>query len=71
MKIGGELLYSTCTLNPDENGAVVEAFLSENSGFCKQEFTACGISSKNGMLTLVPHINKSDGFFMAKLKRIG
>ena len=70
LKVGGELLYSTCTLNPNENGAVVEAFLAKNDNFCKVEFTVGGISSDRGMLTLLPHINNCDGFFMAKIKRI-
>lgn len=30
---GGRLVYSTCTLNKNENRAVVDRFLSENAGF--------------------------------------
>lgn len=33
VKPGGVLVYSTCTLNPAENGAVAERFLRENHGF--------------------------------------
>ncbi len=33
VKPGGVLLYSTCTLNPAENGRVAERFLRENNGF--------------------------------------
>ena len=70
LKVGGELLYSTCTLNPDENEAVVDSFLSENPDFCKVEFTTGGVSSTDGKLTLLPHVHNSDGFFMAKIKRL-
>ncbi|MHC4599271.1 MAG: RsmB/NOP family class I SAM-dependent RNA methyltransferase [Planctomycetota bacterium] len=30
---GGRLAYSTCSINPEENGQVVEAFLATESGF--------------------------------------
>ena len=70
LKVGGELLYSTCTLNPKENGEIVDKFLADNPCFCKEEFTTGGISSVNGCLTLVPFIHGCDGFFMAKIKRI-
>ncbi|MBO5315359.1 MAG: 16S rRNA (cytosine(967)-C(5))-methyltransferase RsmB [Clostridia bacterium] len=69
LKIGGELLYSTCTLNPDENENVVKAFIEENPSFELVDFKAGGLSSEGGMLTLLPHVHKTDGFFMAKLKR--
>ncbi|MBO5010237.1 MAG: 16S rRNA (cytosine(967)-C(5))-methyltransferase RsmB [Clostridia bacterium] len=69
LKIGGELLYSTCTLNPDENENVVKAFIEENPSFELVDFKAGGLSSDGGMLTLLPHVHKTDGFFMAKLKR--
>ena len=69
LKLGGVLVYSTCTLNPKENGEVVDAFLSENREFFSVDFEVGGISSDNGRLTLIPHIHKTDGFFIAKLKR--
>ncbi len=70
LKIGGELLYSTCTLNPAENGENLDKFLSENKSFVPVDFSVGGISSEDGRLTLIPHKNRSDGFFMAKIKRI-
>ena len=74
VKSGGVLVYSTCTLNPDENQNNVQKFLEEFPEFSPCDFEICseaGISLKSsgGMLTLFPHINKTDGFFIAKMVR--
>lgn len=70
LKVGGYILYSTCTLNPSENEAVVERFLGENTDFVAVDFEVGGLKSCSGMLTLYPHIHLTDGFFIAKLRRI-
>ncbi len=70
LKVGGELLYSTCTLNPLENECVVQRFLSENEDFEAVDFNAAGYASKGGVLTLLPHIDSCDGFFMAKIRKV-
>ena len=69
LKVGGELVYSTCTLNPTENDEVVSRFLAENENFSPVDFSVGAYKSESGMLTLLPHIHKTDGFFVAKLKR--
>ena len=69
LKAGGVILYSTCTLNPDENERVVERFLSENREFSPVDFTVGELSSSGGMLTLLPHVHATDGFFIAKLRK--
>ena len=69
LKVGGYMIYSTCTLNPEENERVVEKFLSENSEFTAEDFSFGDISSVCGMLTLYPHLHGTDGFFIAKLRR--
>lgn len=69
VKPGGTLLYSTCTVFPEENEAVVRAFLERNSGFEAVDFSAGGIVSRGGMYTFQPHIDGTDGFFAAKLIR--
>ena len=71
VKRGGVLLYSTCTLSPDENEENVRAFLSECDAFSPVDFSfGGGLASTEGMLTLLPHRHGTDGFFMAKLKRV-
>lgn len=69
VKMGGVLVYSTCTINKKENEEVLERFLSENSGFEPCEFSFENIFSKNGAYTFLTHINQTDGFFVAKMKR--
>lgn len=70
VKVGGELMYSTCTLNIDENENVVNKFLSENDSFERVNFTLGEIKSEKGMYTFFEHITGSDGFFVAKLRRV-
>ena len=70
LRVGGELLYSTCTLRREENEEVVEKFLECNPEFTKTDFNVENISSVDGMMTLAPHVHNTDGFFMAKLKRV-
>jgi len=71
VKTGGVLLYSTCTLSPDENEENVRRFLAAHGDFVPLDFSfGGGLGSKDGSLTLLPHKHGTDGFFMAKLGRI-
>lgn len=69
LKSGGAMVYSTCTLNHEENERVVERFLLSHPEFSLEGFDVGNISSEKGMLTLWPHIHGTDGFFVAKLRR--
>lgn len=70
VKTGGVLLYSTCTLAPDENEENVRRFLDTHEDFAPIDFSfAGGLESRDGMLTLLPHQHGTDGFFMAKLMK--
>ena len=71
LKDGGRLLYSTCTLNPKENEENVLRFVEENKDFRLIDFTVGNLSSSGGMLTLLPHIHKTDGFFISLIERVG
>lgn len=68
---GGTLLYSTCTIRSEENEAVVRRFLAENSAFAPAEFSSpWRDESAGGMLQLWPQRHGTDGFFIAKLRRL-
>jgi len=69
VKDGGLLLYSTCTVNPKENGEVVDAFLREHPDFSPEPFTVGDIVAARGDFTFFPHIHGTDGFYIAKLRK--
>jgi 16S rRNA (cytosine967-C5)-methyltransferase len=73
VKPGGTLVYSTCTISPAENEHIVEAFLRTHDGF-----TAADLGSDVPLwkhptmprsLQTLPHRDRTDGFFIAKLVR--
>ena len=69
VKPGGILLYSTCTILRTENEEPVLRFLEEHPEYCPEAFSVCDIQSETGMYTFWPHVNGTDGFFAAKLRR--
>ena len=69
---GGTLLYSTCTLLRRENENVVSAFLEAHPQFGPEPFQLPGVPGAEGsswMLTLWPHIQGTDGFFISRMKK--
>ena len=71
LKREGVLVYSTCTLLPEENRENVNRFLANHREFVTEEFAFGEVRSEEGMLTLLPHRHDTDGFFIAKLRKIG
>lgn len=82
LKRGGIIVYSTCTLNPAENEEVIERFLAKNKEFelvpiefDLQRLAAPAFAKRlpkqksDCMITLLPGIYDTDGFFIAKMKR--
>ena len=69
VKPGGTLLYSTCTIFPEENEEIINQFLSTHSDYYLEDFTVGSVSSENGMYTFWPNVDDTDGFFAAKLRR--
>ena len=69
VKDGGVLVYSTCTIFPEENEHNVARFLASHPEFSAEDFAVGDIRSESGMLTLTPDVHGTDGFFIAKLRR--
>ena len=67
---GGVLVYSTCTILPEENEQVTDAFLTEHSDFCRDGFTLpAPVGETEGQLTLWPQRHGTDGFYICRMTR--
>jgi len=68
VKDGGTLIYSTCTTNKKENEEVAKEFLLKNNSFKPLQLSK-NLSKidrvENNMITLFPHKDNCDGFFIA------
>ncbi|MGN0621156.1 MAG: 16S rRNA (cytosine(967)-C(5))-methyltransferase RsmB [Porcipelethomonas sp.] len=70
LKKGGELVYSTCTVNPAENENVTNRFLAEHRNFRGVPVLEnMGEPFGGYTATLFPRHFGSDGFFISKLVR--
>jgi 16S rRNA (cytosine967-C5)-methyltransferase len=72
VKPGGTLIYSTCTIGTAENGDIVKAFLEHHKDFSHWPILSDeGIqgTDESGNVQLLPNVNHTDGFFIARLKR--
>ncbi len=74
LKPGGRLVYATCSILPEENEAVVDAFAAGHPEFktlsCAELLAAQRIPLDTGeRLRLWPHLHGTDGFFAAAFER--
>ena len=72
VKPGGLLVYSTCSLETEENDAQVEAFLAEHRDFTLEPPPAGAVPESvldAGRLRVLPHLHGTDGAFAARLRR--
>ena len=76
VKKGGRLVYATCSILPEENEQVVEAFLAAHPGFtllnCAEVLAHHHVALDTGKyLRLYPHVHGTDGFFAAVMEKTG
>jgi len=71
IKQNGNIVYSTCTINREENEDVIESFLEENENFIliSPDKSFKKFNKNENFLRTFPHIHKMDGSFAAILKR--
>jgi 16S rRNA (cytosine967-C5)-methyltransferase len=73
VKPGGVLVYSTCTINRAENEDMV-TWLCQEFGFTPESMAQAmpeelKTEAEKGYLQLLPGIHRTDGFFLAKLRK--
>jgi len=74
LRVGGRLVYSTCTVLSEENDAIVRSFLTSQPRFRlvgRDELPPmlAPVLDAEGFLRCLPHIHDCDGFFAACLER--
>lgn len=74
VKAGGTLIYSTCTINEEENEQNYSFLISE-LGFEAESLDPClppilhTNTTKKGYLQLLPGVHPTDGFFLGKARK--
>lgn len=79
LRPGGVLVYSTCTLTWKENEGVIERFLQEIPGVTLEDLSAYLPAlpqdlieqARRGQVQFLPHKHGIDGFYIARLRKIG
>lgn len=70
LAVGGILVYATCSVLPEENTQVIEAFLARQPGARALDIAAAyGIAQPCGR-QLLPQAEGHDGFYLAKLVKL-
>lgn len=72
LKDNGIIVYSTCTINKQENEKVIDKFLKENSNF-RLKTQHCPINNvinDGEKITFLSHLTDYDGFFVAVLEKV-
>jgi 16S rRNA (cytosine967-C5)-methyltransferase len=70
LKTGGVMVYSTCSIEPEENFEIVKKFLNNHPQFKLKDASEVlpkELADEHGCIQTLPHIHHMDGAFAAKL----
>lgn len=73
VRVGGLLIYVTCSLEPEENAEQVGRFLEKHSEYRRASLPETALAeavTAEGDLELLPHRHGTDGAYAARLERI-
>jgi 16S rRNA (cytosine967-C5)-methyltransferase len=75
LKLGGTLVYSTCTLTREENESVVSDFLTHHQGFVLDQAAEYLPKQAKSMargryFLALPQRHNTDGFFAARMRKV-
>jgi len=76
LRPGGSLVYSTCTVTPEENEAIIRGFMATRASWRIANRDSAPeqireLIDDDGLLRMLPHRNDTDGFFAVRLIRGG
>ena len=71
LKVGGTLVYSTCTFAPEENEEAITRFLEAHPEFALEVIAGLPAGLNSIGSRLMPHVNRGEGHFVARLRKIG
>jgi 16S rRNA (cytosine967-C5)-methyltransferase len=72
VRVGGRLIYSSCSIEKDENEAVISDFLEQNRNFARARLEVmAGLITDDGAARTWPHRDDVEGFFVSAVERVG
>lgn len=74
VKVGGKIVYSTCTMSTIENEDVIEDFLKAHMNYTRQDLSFMNLPkncyNKNNSIEIYPHYYNTDGFYISVLEKL-
>ena len=70
VKKSGVLVYSTCSIEEEENWQIINNFLNSNQNFklnSAEKYIPKQFVDKNGCMSILPDLNGLDGIFASRL----